>query len=282
LGFFQDCDLYFPNSASLSYHTGSKHKHASRRKVSKNVDAKERKSDFIEHCDTDHLDRASEGEWHLNSHDQQKRSSKKRKIRKTDFGGRRKKVKVGNCENLKDGQSAFDLKQDFDDFQIEDQTFRMDMENDDDSTKIENSNLLDFYLKQEEFEEEEDLPLSVFKKKKTKNVNLRKFEIKDEEEYLNSEDHLDDGCYEDDQTGVDVEDQRNEENEKIENIEFKELEVTEIPEVWKPPPKVRRKTSKVQEVIDTDVLSTEKFDVNKVPLEPDDFETIKINQSPVK
>ena len=65
-------------------------------------------------------------------------------------------------------------------------------------------------------------------------------------------------------------------------MDFKELEMTEIPEVWKPPPKVRRKTSKFQEMIDTDVLSTEKFDVDKVPLEPDDFETIKINQSPVK
>jgi len=64
--------------------------------------------------------------------------------------------------------------------------------------------------------------------------------------------------------------------------------VTEIPDVWRPPPKARRRVPRVAPnpvgVPDSDISSNilQKFDVDKVPLEPDDFETVKINQSPVK
>ena len=64
--------------------------------------------------------------------------------------------------------------------------------------------------------------------------------------------------------------------------------VTEIPDVWKPPPKARRRVPRVapEPVAAPDLdFSTDflqKFDVDKVPLEADDFETVKINQSPVK
>ncbi len=65
--------------------------------------------------------------------------------------------------------------------------------------------------------------------------------------------------------------------------------VTEIPNVWKPPPKARRRrASRVAPEpvaapdLDYSTNILQKFDVDKVPLEPDDFETIKINQMPVK
>ena len=257
-------------------------------------------SDFIEHCNCDHLDQISEfwlcceicfkyfpSKSDLKCHEK-KEQHMKRKIGKTDFGEKRKKRKnisseVENSEILKDMKVGVRSisRRNFEDFQIDDhQTFPIEF--DDDSTKIEHS------LKRESFQE--DLPLSLFKKKKV-NLNLQKFEIKVEEEYFNYDEDLEDENFEDDQIDVDDEDQMKdvedgeqtkEEKEKTENQDFRQLEVTDIPEFWKPPPKVRRKTSKVAESIDNDVLSTDKFDVNKVPLEPDDFETIKINQSPVK